>query len=170
MKSPNFSCLFKGNFFYYILICIFFFTNYEQSYSQIYPAEQHINDIVWEPYQSPQNTPQYLVPFNDTYTGNKITRVTDESLFNCDCKQLRHRYSKNQPWNADGSKIMTDGWPAKILDGNTYEVLGDVYCGQIWSNVDPDMTFDTTQNRLYKRNIITQNVYDLHIFEGFSTV
>lgn len=156
------------------MFCIFIYALLVSSfnaYSQVYPEPQSIQEIVWETYQTPQNQPQYLVPFNDPITGNKVTRISDPSVFGCNCTQLRHRYSKNQPWNADGTKIMTDGWPAKILDGNTYEVISTLNCRSLWSNINPDITYDAASgNQFVRRNIVTQSETILRTFTGFQSL
>jgi D-lyxose ketol-isomerase len=142
-----------------------------KSFGQNYPTSEHVPNINWETWSPPTNVPGYLQPFNDPITGNKVTRISDESVFGCDCNKLRHRYSKNQPWNADGTKIMTDGWPAKILDGETYEFIANVNCRAIWSNVDPDMTYDIgAGGALVRRNIVTQTEETLHVFSGYTEV
>ncbi|NNK88853.1 MAG: hypothetical protein HKO90_11260, partial [Flavobacteriaceae bacterium] len=144
-------------------------SNYEVS-AQIYPPEVDLTTIDWEFYTPPTSLPNYLEPTTDNYTGNTVIRISDQSAFGCTCSQLRHRYSKKQPWNADGTMIMTDGWPAKILDGNTYEIIGDVYCRSIWSNVDPQLTFDTHQNKLFRRNVVTQQEVVLRTFSEYDNV
>src|SRR5258706_6466827 len=50
--------------------------------------------------------PSYLVPVTDPTFGTKITRISDQTAFKDTYKAIRHIYSKNQPWNSDGSLIM----------------------------------------------------------------
>jgi len=151
-------------------LTFFLFCLTKFGYAQEYPPQVDVQSVVWESYNVPNTTPAYLESFNDPITGNTVTRISDESVFGCDCSQLRHIYAKKQAWNSDGTKIMTGGWPAKILDGNTYEVVSTTYCRSLWSNTDPDMTYDAHQNRLYRRNIVTQNEVILKTFSGYSTI
>ncbi|RXJ45969.1 Ig-like domain-containing protein [Gelidibacter gilvus] len=162
MKSLHLFCS-----FFIIFACQLFFS---KSYAQNYPSNQNIHDIQWESYKQPKNTPNYLSPFTDPVTGNKVTRISDEDVFGCDCETLRHNYSKNQPWNADGSLIKTDGSHAKILDGNTYEVLRTANPKSLWSNIDPKVTFETAQNKFYKNNIDTNKETVLRIFSEYETI
>ncbi|WP_190246273.1 T9SS type A sorting domain-containing protein [Gelidibacter gilvus] len=83
---------------------------------------------------------------------------------------MRHNYSKNQPWNADGSLIKTDGSYAKILDGSTYEVLRIANPKSLWSNIDPKVTFETAQNKFYKNNIDTNEETVLRIFSEYEKI
>ena len=61
----------------------------------------------------------------------------------------KHWYAKNQPWNADGSKIMLGGSNPAIIDGNSYQFLGNIavdgYCmgNRSWSNLNKDIFFTT---------------------------
>ncbi|MGC1632717.1 MAG: hypothetical protein WA749_11465, partial [Gelidibacter sp.] len=168
MKTPNLLRLFIDHSL--LVICLSSSLLFSNSYGQTYPPQQHIYDVDWGAYKVPQNTPQYLESFRDDSTGNIITRISDKDVFGCDCAQLRHRYSKNQPWNADGSKIMTGGSPSRILDGNTYQILGTAYTRSLWSNTDPDITFDAGENKFYRNNIVTQKETVLHTFSEYESV
>ncbi len=139
-------------------------------YAQNYPTQENVLSVVWENFSTPTVTPSYLEPFTDPLTGNTVTRISDESVFGCDCSQLRHIYAKKQAWNSDGTKIMTGGWPAKIIDGNTYEIVSTTYCRSLWSNTNPDITFDAHSNQLFRRNIVTQEEVILKTFTGYNTV
>jgi hypothetical protein len=170
MKSLNLLCHFDDKLCYkhIAILLLFFIANLGNS--QTYPEQVTVTSVDWESYTVPNTTPGYMQPFTDPLTGNTVTRISDESVFGCDCSQLRHIYAKKQPWNSDGTKIMTGGWPAKILDGNTYEVVSTTYCRSLWSNTNPDMTYDSHLNRLYRRNIVTQNEVILKTFSGYTTV
>ncbi|MEO9257451.1 MAG: hypothetical protein ABI207_03655, partial [Crocinitomicaceae bacterium] len=169
MKSPKFFRLFIDRslfIFCFSVSQILFF----KSYGQTYPPNQHIHDIKWESYQVPQNTPKYLASFSESIIGNKITRISDKNIFGCDCETLRHKYSKSQPWNADGSKIMTDGSFAKILDGNSYQILGTAIPRALWSNIDPNITFGAQGNTFRKKNIVTNKETVLHTFSNYDRI
>jgi hypothetical protein len=77
--------------------------------------------------------PPHLVPMTDPIFGTTITRITGDTgtpivgpgfrgAWGADA---RHVYSKQQPWNADGTLLLVQnrdgGTPSRvILDGNTY--------------------------------------------------
>ncbi|WP_335975874.1 T9SS type A sorting domain-containing protein [Gaetbulibacter jejuensis] len=169
MKPLNFGCHNYGLLCFKKALCLILFVSY-YSIAQVYPPDVNVNSVDWGTYQVPTSVPDYLATFTDPLTGNNVTRISDENVFGCDCSQLRHIYAKKQPWNADGTKIMTAGWPSKILDGNTYEVLTTAYCRSLWSNVEPDITYDSHENQLFRRNIVTQNETVLKTFSGYSSV
>ena len=75
--------------------------------------------------------PEPLVPLVDPVFGTTITRIggeTDHPLFPLPGtwgRDARHVYSKQQPWNADGTLLMLQnrdgGTPSRVLlDGTTY--------------------------------------------------
>ena len=169
MKPLNFGCHNYGLLCFKKALCLILFVSY-YSIAQVYPPDVNVNSVDWGTYQVPTSVPDYLATFTDPLTGNNVTRISDENVFGCDCSQLRHIYAKKQPWNADGTKIMTAGWPSKILDGNTYEVLTTAYCRSLWSNVEPDITYDSHENQLFRRNIVTENETVLKTFSGYSSV
>ena len=140
-------------------------------YGQTYPPDISVSSINWGNYQTPTNVPNYLQPFTDSVTNNTVTRISDESVFGCDCSKLRHRYAKNQPWNADGTLIMTDGSPSKILDGNTYQVLYESNTKALWSNTEPNYTYDAAANSAFvKKNIVTGVTTTLRTFSNYSSI
>ena len=140
-------------------------------YSQNYPPELNLSDVNWGAYQSPTSVPNYLEEIIESLSNNRVIRISDETVFGCDCSQLRHRYSKNRPWNADETKIMTGGSPSKIIDAETYEVLGNVSVKSLWSNVDPDLTYDAAGNSTFvKRNIVTGVTSTLRQFSQFTSI
>ena len=80
--------------------------------------------------------PRYLEPWTDPATQVSIIRITGDAGKNFSLGRARgtwgtdarHHYSKDQPWNADGTLLAVEnrggGSPAGILiDGNTYEPL-----------------------------------------------
>lgn len=74
--------------------------------------------------------PAYLVPVTDPTFGTKVTRIAGNSgtaigggVSGTWSSDVRHHYSKDQPWNSDGTllAIDNDGTPSLvILDGETY--------------------------------------------------
>ncbi|WP_198342161.1 CBM96 family carbohydrate-binding protein [Nitrosococcus watsonii] len=74
--------------------------------------------------------PAYLEPVKDPQFNTKITRISDNSgtaILNINGRwgsDARHHYSKDQPWNSDGTllALQNSGSPSQIfLDGKTYE-------------------------------------------------
>ena len=173
MNTPNSRCR-KGDKRCVVstsIIIIIFFVFLLNAYGQTYPPDISVSSINWGNYQTPTNVPNYLQPFTDSVTNNTVTRISDESVFGCDCSKLRHRYAKNQPWNADGTLIMTDGSPSKILDGNTYQVLYESNTKALWSNTEPNYTYDAAANSAFvKKNIVTGVTTTLRTFSNYSSI
>jgi hypothetical protein len=89
--------------------------------------------------------PGYLASITDPTFGTQVTRISDSGTFsNAGAGTTYHQYAKNQPWNADETRIMMDGWPAAILDGSTYRLLGTVMPPgehHTWSNTNPNIIY-----------------------------
>ena len=146
---------------------------YSNIYAQTYPPEIDASIITWEAYQTPSTVPNYLQSFTEPNSGNgnTVTRISDEAVFGCNCSKLRHRYAKNRPWNADETKIMTSGSPAKIIDAETYEVINEVSVKALWSNTNPDLTYDAAGNSTFvSKNIVTGQTTTLHQFSAYSSI
>jgi len=76
--------------------------------------------------------PDYLASYTDPIFGTEVTRIVGNpgdvipnlsgEVWPSD--QLRHGYSKREPWNSDESMIFLDRMTPEVwLDGQTYEVL-----------------------------------------------
>ena len=171
MNTPNSRCRKGDKRCVVSTSIIIFFVFLLNAYGQTYPPDISVSSINWGNYQTPTNVPNYLQPFTDPVTNNTVTRISDESVFGCDCSKLRHRYAKNQPWNADGTLIMTDGSPSKILDGNTYQVLYESNTKALWSNTEPNYTYDAAANSAFvKKNIVTGVTTTLRTFSNYSSI
>ena len=171
MNTPNSRCRKGDKRCVVSTSIIIFFVFLLNAYGQTYPPDISVSSINWGNYQTPTNVPNYLQPFTDSVTNNTVTRISDESVFGCDCSKLRHRYAKNQPWNADGTLIMTDGSPSKILDGNTYQVLYESNTKALWSNTEPNYTYDAAANSAFvKKNIVTGVTTTLRTFSNYSSI
>ena len=171
MNTPNSRCRKGDKRCVVSTSIIIFFVFLLNAYGQTYPPDISVSSINWGNYQIPTNVPNYLQPFTDPVTNNTVTRISDESVFGCDCSKLRHRYAKNQPWNADGTLIMTDGSPSKILDGNTYQVLYESNTKALWSNTEPNYTYDAAANSAFvKKNIVTGVTTTLRTFSNYSSI
>jgi hypothetical protein len=88
--------------------------------------------------------PGYLSPVRDSLFRGKLHRVANDDGNSCNppygstCtwkKVARHHYSKDQPWNSDGSLIAiqnSGGTPNRLLlNGNTYAVTTTAPCTNI---------------------------------------
>ena len=139
--------------------------------AQTYPIPINLDDVSTENYSPPTNMPQYLVPFINEQ-GNTVTRVSDIDVFGVDSQQLGHNYSKDQPWNKDGSLIMLSDNPYAILNGNTYEFLGfkNLPSYARWSNTEPNYVYGTSGNAFVKHNVLTNARETLRTFNEFSNI
>lgn len=98
--------------------------------------------------------PAYLMPTLDPAFGTQTTRVSDQAAMDSQQQVIGHHYSKTQPWNADGSLISLSGWPAAILDGQTYEFLRWIMPPgehHTWSNTDPAVIYGIQQPNSFVR-------------------
>jgi hypothetical protein len=108
--------------------------------------------------------PEYLKPVTDSTFGTTIIRVSDRTAFGSDLQELRHLYSKNQPWNADESYLLLNyKYPAALLDGRTYKFLRWVRqpSQSVWSNLNPSLMYGMVAdtNQFVKLNITTGENY-----------
>jgi hypothetical protein len=68
--------------------------------------------------------PEYLQSVADSTSGTTVMRVSDRAAFGSNLQELRHVYSKNQPWNADESYLLLNfKYPAALLDARTYKFI-----------------------------------------------
>lgn len=141
--------------------------------AQDYPVETLLSSVNYEPYEAPSGSfPEYLESFTETMSGSKITRISDKNVFNTTGQRLRHNYSKDQTWNSNGSLIKLTGYPAAILDGETFEFLfwRDIPGYGRWANTDPNYMYGTSGNRFNKFNVITNSTETLRVFSEYSSV
>jgi hypothetical protein len=96
--------------------------------------------------------PLYRNVFTDPSTGLNITRVSDRTTFGTTSvsptnnRFPRHNYSKNQPWNSDGTLLYLNyPTPLLLLDGNDFTYKGAVSqpSESMWANSI------TTPKRIY---------------------
>jgi len=102
--------------------------------------------------------PGYLEPVVDPVFKTRVVRVTDVEKTPLEGRTvLRHNYSKNQPWNCDGTLIHIA--KSYLLDGGAYKVAGRYTrpsAETVWSHTDPRKmwTFDYRGRRLETINIV----------------
>lgn len=123
--------------------------------------------------------PAYLMPVTENTNpsfGTQITRITDQAAFGSSSTVIRHHYSKTQPWNADGTRIMLTSRKQPLLDGNDYHIVRptNLFSPMMsrWSHKDPNKVFQAWADSLY---VITLNPLDnsqtetvLRTFPGYS--
>jgi beta-mannanase len=172
----------KARSFVYILILVSSFLIRVQSSviaAPIYPPDTKLTSITVPTLARPA----YLTPITDPTFGTKITRISDQTAFKDTYKALRHIYSKNQPWNSDGSLLMLGyEWSAHILDGNTYKYSRDINLGNmtpVWSNTQPAVIYarstDGTSNanptnQFLKVDVNTGQKTVLHTFTAYDFI
>ena len=123
--------------------------------------------------------PDYLVPVPETTNpsfGTMITRITDQAAFGLADMAITHHYSKTQPWNADGTRLMLGRRRYPLLDGNDYRMVpsNNIFspANSQWSHKDPNKVFSADEDDFY---IVTLNPADdsqsftvLRSFPGYS--
>ena len=140
---------------------------------QNYPEDIPLLSINYEDYQPPSgSTPEYLISFTESLSGNIVTRISDSQVFGTTSSNLRHNYSSDQPWNSDGSLIKLAGYPAAILDGKTYEFK---YWTSLpstgkWSNTQPNIIYGTGGKRFVSHNVVTNDATTLRSFDDYSSI
>jgi hypothetical protein len=140
--------------------------------AQTYPESVLLDDIQYESYQNPTGAiPGYLETSTREF-GNNLIRISDADVFGTTDSNLRHHYSKDQPWNSDGSLIKLAGYPAAILDAETYEFLywSSIPSSATWSNTNPNLMYGTSGNKFVSFDVTTNNRQTLHTFSDYSSI
>jgi hypothetical protein len=139
--------------------------------SQTFPIEEDIMKTTWDVYQPPSNSPEYLEPFTNEF-GLQVTRISDVEIIGKDTQQLRHHYSKDSPWNSDETYIKLSGYPAAILEANTYKFVkwADIPSSATWSNTNPNVMFGTSKNKLVSYNLIINASKTLYTFKDYQEI
>jgi hypothetical protein len=158
------------------IFMIFFTLVNKTVFAAPYPPDTTLTNI--KPPSVPR--PGYLSPITDPTFHTKITRVSDQSAMGLSAKRLAHYYSKNQPWNADGSLILLSfSSPSPLLNGNTYQFIRNVSVPfyPLWSHIDPKKLYGTYSGSHPNRTILvscnidtcnTGNASTLSILHDFS--
>lgn len=140
-------------------------------FSQTYPNEQS-NASTYGNYTLPNSgIPNYLNWFNSDLSDSRVMRITDRNTFGVNGQRLRHNYSKDQTWNSDETLIKMAGYPAAILDAETYEFLfwSDIPSYGRWSNTQPYIIYGTDGNKFVQHNVLSNSRTTLKTF-NFSSV
>ena len=141
--------------------------------AQDYPEQILLSNVDYESYQAPSETlPEYLEPFTEDLSGSTITRISDKNVFGTTSIRIRHNYAKDQTWNANGTLIKLAGYPAAILDGETFEFLfwRDIPSYGRWSNTEPNYMYGTPGNQFVKFNVLTNTRQTLRVFSQYSSL
>jgi|GEM_PF-1696282 len=182
MNIPTFSFFLKNNNIFVLnfkqiiatILCLTLYTNSVNA--QQYPPSQTGAYPDTRPYQSPTTYPNMLAPFTEPVNNLTVTRITDKNMSsNPVGYQMRHDYSKDQCWNADGTEIMLSAYngQAQILDGDTYQFkrwATNIPSRQRWSYTNPDIMYGVSGNRLVSVHATTGVVTTIHTFTGYSSI
>ena len=129
------------------------------------------------------NKPGYLQPITDPTFGTNITRIVGnpgEPIPNLQgevwpSEQLRHGYSKRQPWNCDQSMIYLDrftvGKSKLFFDGETYEVLFSRIkpASRVrWSHTKPNIMHYITDGSIGNWNVVENTTEIALSFSGYN--
>ena len=126
-----------------------------------------------EIYTQPSNeVPPYLEWFDNSLVEGRVMRVSDRAVFGLDGQRLRHNYVLDQVWNADESLIKLAGYPAAILDGETYEFK---YWSNIpsiarWSMLNPFIMYGCSGNSFVSHDVRTNQRTTLRTFSEYTKV
>ncbi|WP_223034481.1 T9SS type A sorting domain-containing protein [Hanstruepera marina] len=140
---------------------------------QNYPPEVLLSDIEYQDYQLPTGgLPEYLEPITESLSGSNITRISDRDVFGTTSQRLRHNYALDQTWNSDGTLIKLAGYPAAILDAETFEFL---YWSNIpsygrWSNTQPHIIYGTSVDKFVAHDVNTNSRTTLRTFSEYQRV
>ncbi|WP_417195055.1 T9SS type A sorting domain-containing protein [Bizionia sp.] len=140
---------------------------------QSYPDQVQLPNVNYETYQQPGTSlPGYLETFTESLSGSSVTRITDRNVFNVSGQRLRHNYSRDQTWNSDETLIKMAGYPAAILDAETYEFLywSDIPSYGRWSHTQPNIMYGTDGNTFVSHDVNSNQRTVLHRFSNYASV
>lgn len=140
--------------------------------AQNYPQAVQLNDIQYETYQAPTGPIPGYLESNTNEFGNNLIRISDAEEFGTTDFNLRHHYSLDQPWNSNGTLIKLAGYPAAILDAETYEFMywAGIPSSATWSYTNPLIMYGTSGNRFVYFDVTTNNRITLRTFSEYSTI
>jgi hypothetical protein len=134
--------------------------------AQNYPEPVLVSSVEYQDYEIPtESMPDYLSTFTNEF-GNEVMRISDKDVFGTSGQRLRHHYTTDQTFNSDGSLVKFAGYPAAILDGETFEFLywSSIPKSATWSNLDPNIMYGVSGNTLVRYNVETSQRTTLHTF------
>ncbi|WP_055444750.1 T9SS type A sorting domain-containing protein [Lacinutrix himadriensis] len=141
--------------------------------AQNYPDRVLLSTVNYQSYEAPTGSlPEYLESFTENLSGSKITRISDKNVFGTSSQRIRHNYAKDQTWNSDGTLIKLAGYPAAILDGETFDFLywRDIPSYGRWANTEPNYMYGTSGNKFVKYNVSDNSRVTLNTFSDYASV
>jgi len=156
-----------------LLIIQFLFGFSINTYSQDYPNQVQLPNVNYQNYQAPTvSMPGYLESFTEDLSGSTITRIGDSNVFGTTSNRIRHNYSKDQTWNSDETLIKLAGYPAAILDAESYEFLfwATIPGYARWSNTEPNIMYGANNNQFLQFDVTTNSRVALHTFTEYSSI
>jgi hypothetical protein len=118
--------------------------------------------------------PGYLAPITDPVFKTTVMRVSDRGApFNSNELRLSHTYSKNQPWNSNGTRVMLNwSYPAAVLDGSTFALRRWVRqpSESMWLNTDPRYAIGVSGNNLVRLEVDADVISTLKSFPEYDSI
>lgn len=138
---------------------------------QTYPMAEP-NNATYGSYVAPNGFPNYLEWFDTDLSDSRIMRVSDRQAFGVTNQRLRHNYSKDQTWNSNETLIKLAGYPAAILDAQTYEFMFWSNIGGYgrWSNTQPNLVYGTNGNALNVHDVTTNQRSIVRTFNEYDSI
>ena len=165
--------LIKKNYIFKLILFLFFIVTNTIINAQTYPEDIALSSANFQSYQSPSGSaPEYLTSFTENLSSNTVTRISDSNVFGTTGQNLRHNYSVDQPWNSNGQLIKLAGYPAAILDANTYDFLywSGIPSSAKWSNLLPNIMYGTSSNRLVSYDVTDNSTTTLRTFSNYTHI
>jgi hypothetical protein len=141
--------------------------------AQMYPAAQLVTS---QPSPITLSRPAYLQPTAIPGLGTSIMRISDAATFGGGQRYYRHYYSKQQPWNSDGTRIILSMNTGRVyfLDGKTFAyqfTRTNVPEYPKWSSSNPDLMYGVSGGRNFGKYFVSTGTFQtLHTFSEFSWV
>ena len=135
-----------------------------------YPTAQLVTS---QPSQITLSRPAYLQPTSLPGLGTSIMRISDATTFGSGQRYYRHYYSKQQPWNSDGTRLILSHDSSRVyfLNGQTFAYQSTVTNAPEypkWSNTNPDLMFGVSGVSFVKYTPSTGTKQILKTFPEFS--
>lgn len=133
---------------------------------------KHLSNVRLEVYKPPTSKPNYLAPQN-LRKSTTTKRISDHVVFNTTGQNLEHNYSTDQCFNVDGSLVKLAGYPAAILNGNTYELIrfSNIPSVARFSNKQRTKVFGVSENRKFvMHDVLTDEREDVFDFGSAANI
>ena len=145
----------------------------QTSVAQKYPLSQIVTS---QPPQIALSRPAYLKPTALSGLDTYIMRISDADALGAGQRYYRHYYSKQQPWNSDGTRLILsiDSSRVYFLNGRTFAyqlTATNVPEYPKWSNSNPDLMYGVIccgAVTFVKYTPSTGTMQNLHTFSEFT--